>query len=274
MNRNILSGLLWLLLPATLLAQPASKQKKAEKRAASRERVSKLIKQEEEGALIYQKQNLFGIKLYNDGYAVMFEKGILKTPARTTLFSVELGEHKHPKEAQVSSGQTSFIASNSFIYGKQNNFYFVKLGVGQSILIGGKGSRNGVAVSAVGNGGLAIGLLKPYYLNVNNISTKKELEVKYTGNSPNTDSLFLGYTSIINRKASLFKGFNELKIKPGVFAKAGLRFDYGRYNEAISAVEVGINAEYYFSKIPQIVLVKQRNLFLNLFIGIEFGKRK
>lgn len=274
MNRNILSGLLWLLLPATLLAQPTNKQTKAEKRAASRERVNKLIKQEEDGALIYQKQNLYGIKLYNDGYAAMFEKGILKTATRTTLFSFEIGEHKHPKERNVSSGQTNFISANSFIYGKQNNFYFVKLGVGQSILIGGKGVRNGVAVSAVGNGGLAVGLLKPYYLNIIETATKKEMEVRYTGTSAYNDSLFLGYTSLINRRSSVFKGFNELKIKPGLFAKAGLRFDYGHYNEAISAVEVGVNAEYYFSKIPQVILAKERNLFLNLFIAIEFGKRK
>lgn len=274
MKRNILTGLLWLILPATLLAQPTNKQRKAEKREANRQRINKLIMQEEEGALIYQKQNLFAIKLYSDGYALMFEKGILKTPTSTTLFSIELGEHKHPKEERRPSGlQSSLFASNSFIYGKQNNFYFAKLGVGKSILIGGKGIRNGVAVSAVGNGGLSIGLLKPYYLTVFDQAAKQEIQIKYTGNSPVTDSLFLNQDFIV-KNSDPFKGFGELKIKPGVFGKAGLRFDYGHYNEAITAIEVGINAEYYFSKIPQVIQAKQRNLFLNLFIALEFGKRK
>jgi hypothetical protein len=274
MNRNILMGLLWLILPAALLAQPSNKPTKAQKREANRQRINKLIMQEEEGALIYQKQNLFAIKLYNDGYAVMFEKGILKTPTRTTLFSIELGEHKHPQEKRVSSGlQSNLFATNSFIYGKQNNLYFTRLGVGQSILIGGKGIRNGVAVSAVGNGGLSVGLLKPYYLTVYDQNLKQEVQIKYNGNNSPTDSLFLDPNFIV-KNSGVLKGFNELKIKPGLFAKAGLRFDYGRYNEAITAIEVGINAEYYFSKIPQVILAKERNLFLNLFIALEFGKRK
>ena len=38
--------------------------------------------------------------------------------------------------------------------------------VGQQYLIGGKGNKNGVAVSAIYGGGLSLGYLKPYYLNV------------------------------------------------------------------------------------------------------------
>ena len=102
---------------------------------------------------------------------------------------------------------------------------------------------------------------------------RQEIKIKYNGNTPATDSLFLEPKFIV-KNSGVTKGLNELKIKPGLFAKAGLRFDYGHYNEAITAVEVGINAEYYFSKIPQVILAKQRNLFLNLFIALEFGKRK
>ena len=43
-------------------------QKKAEKK----ERINQLIKQEEEGALIYQKQSAFGIKLNTDGWGMYY----------------------------------------------------------------------------------------------------------------------------------------------------------------------------------------------------------
>jgi hypothetical protein len=273
MNRNILQCLLWLLLPAVTIAQSTDSRTKSDKRTERRERINKLIKQEEEGALIYQKQNLFAIKLYSDGYAAMFEKGLLQTPTRATLFSVEIGERKHPKEDRVASAyQSSFFSTNSYIFGKQNNFFYTKLGVGQSLLIGGKGNRNGVAVTAVGNGGVSIGLLKPYYLNVSP-DGRQEIQVKYQDGTQPSDTLFLNPGYII-KSSGLFKGFNELKIKPGLFAKTGLRFDYGRYNESIAAVEVGINAEYYFGKVPQMVFAKEKSLFLNLFVAIEFGKRK
>ena len=41
------------------------------------------------------------------------------------------------------------------------------------------------------------------------------------------------------------KGFNELTIVPSVHARTALRFDYGRFNRLLSAIEVGVNAEYY-----------------------------
>lgn len=276
MKRNILQCLLWILLPAATIAQSTDPRTKDDKRAERRERINKLIKQEEEGALIYQKQNLFAIKLYSDGYAAMFEKGFLKTPTRATLFSLEIGERKHPKEDRVASSiQTSFFNVNSYIFGKINNFYHAKLGIGQSLLIGGKGNRNGVAVTAVGNGGLTLGLLKPYYLNVSRDprTNSPAFDIKWMGGTASTDTLFVDPGKIISG-AGVFKGFNELKVKPGLFAKTGLRFDYGRYNESIAAVEVGINAEYYLSKIPQMVHSKERNLFLNVFVAVEFGKRK
>lgn len=265
--------MLWLLIPAATFAQQPDTRTRTERRAERRERINKLIRQEEEGALIYQKQNLFGIKLYNDGYSAMFEKGYLKTATRATLFSLELGERKHPKEEKTSN---NIFGVNSFIYGKINNFYFAKLGVGQSLLIGGKGNRNGVAVSAIGKGGLSIGFLKPYYLNVRDtaLGRTSEIQVKYReGDSSRNNALFLDPNGTI-RSSGVFKGFGELKVRPGLFANAGLRFDYGHYNETITAIEAGINAEYYFGKIPQMVAEKQRSLFLNLYVAIEFGKRK
>jgi hypothetical protein len=70
------------------------------------------------------------------------------------------------------------------------------------------------------------------------------------------------------------KGWGDLKITPGAYAKAAVRFDYGRYNEIVSAIEVGMTAEYYAKKIPQIVFVAPKNLFVNLYVSLVFGKRK
>ncbi len=270
MKRNILQSLLWLLLPVATFAQQPDTRTRTERRAEKRERINNLIRQEEEGALIYQKQNLFAVKLYSDGYALMFEKGYLKTPTRTTLFSLELGERKHPKEEKTSN---NFFGANAYIYGKINNFYFAKLGVGQSILIGGKGNRNGVAVSAIGKGGVSLGLLKPYYLDVLDTISRSEIPIKFI-EGDSTNNLAFTDPSRIQRSGGVFKGFGEMKVRPGLFASTGLRFDYGHYNEAITAIEAGINAEYYFSKIPQMVAEKKRSLFLNLYVAIEFGKRK
>ena len=82
------------------------------------------------------------------------------------------------------------------------------------------------------------------------------------------------YQEIFLAALTLGKGWNELTFTPGVYAKAAVRFDYGSYNEVISAIEVGLNAEFYAKKIPQMVYNKEKQLFFSGYVAIIFGKRK
>ncbi len=243
-----------------------------QKKAERKEKINQLIKQEEEGALIYQKQGAFGIKLNTDGWGVYYEHGKYKTLTKTNLWWLEFGERKHPKEERVPTitASSGFIIVSSYIYGKQNNFYYLKAGVGQQRMIGGKGNKNGVAVSAIYGGGITAGLLKPYYLEIQNPSTNLRESIRYT---PANESLFLDPTIILG-KGGLTKGIGETKIVPGAHARAALRFDYGRYNEMLSAIEVGVNAEYYSQKMPILLLNKEKSFFFNAYVAITFGKRK
>lgn len=251
--------------------QSAAASAKAQQKAERREKINQLIKQEEEGALIFQKQGAFGFKFNTDGWGMFYEKGKYKTITKTNLFWAEVGERKHAKEEKVPTLNASqgFLIISSYIYGKQNNFYSFKVGLGQQIVIGGKGNKNGVAVSAIYGGGFSAGLLKPYYIEIQNPSTGKKEEIRYTNN----DSLFLD-PSIILGKAGLGKGFNEIKFVPGVHARAAIRFDYGRYNEVLSAIEVGVNAEYYTQTMPILLLNKEQKFFFNAYVSLVFGKRK
>ena len=65
-----------------------------------------------------------------------------------------------------------------------------------------------------------------------------------------------------------------MQLKPGVNAKTALRFDYGRFNQNVTAIEVGLTGEYYFSKVPMMYLVPYRNFFFNAYMSFMFGKRK
>ena len=65
-----------------------------------------------------------------------------------------------------------------------------------------------------------------------------------------------------------------MKIKPGAFAKTALRFDYGRFNEIVSGIEVGLSAEFYGSKITIMADQEDKQFFFQGYIAILFGKRK
>lgn len=254
--------------PFLLSAQSSTrKQRKAERD----ERVRELIAKEQEGVIAYSRQTVFGLKATTDGYGALLEIARMKTVGKANLFSLEIGEHKHAKEERLTpvDGFTGFQVGNSYIYGKQNNFYFAKLGYAQQRLLGGKGLKNGVAVSAIYGGGFSAGLLKPYYLRVIT-GTGEEEEIKYP--SPG-DSLFLD-PSAISGGAGFGKGFGDLKFVPGLHAKAAVRFDYGRYNETVSALEVGVQAEYYTQKMPIMILNKEKRFFFNAYVALLLGKRR
>ncbi|HPG12577.1 MAG TPA: hypothetical protein PLU37_13680 [Chitinophagaceae bacterium] len=257
----------------TTLAQETKEEKKAskeEKKEARRERINQLIRQAEEGVLIYNKQSTFGVQLRNNGYGLFYELGKLKTNRKTNIYRLDITEIKDRKEEKSQTAFNGFIVlNNPYVYGKINNFYQATLGFGQQRILGQKGNKNGVAVSLVYSGGLAIGLLRPYYLEVIDGSGQSVL-IKYEDDN----DLFLDPSSIIGG-GGIGKGWGEMKVKPGAFLKTACRFDYGRYNEVISGLEIGLSAEFYGEKIPIMALQsKDRQLFIQGYLAIIFGKRK
>lgn len=250
--------------------QPKTQSETDTRRQQRKQHIADLIKREEEGALIYNKQFLLGFKLNTDGWAGMYEHGKYKTITTTNTWFAEFGERKSHKEERISPTDpyTGFPTGNPFVYGKQNNFYYLNLGVGQQKLLGGKGEKNGVAVSAIYSGGFSAGLLKPYYVTIFDPNTNENRDVKYQG--PN-DTFFLYYPI---SSAGVTKGISETKFVPGVIGRIGLRFDYGRYNELLSALEVGISGAFYTQDMPIMVDDKPKKFFYNAYIAIEFGGRK
>lgn len=251
-----------LILLGTLPLQAQDKSPRESKRDARRNKVNEMVKQEEEGVLVYHKQSIFGAQLRSNGYGAFYEIGRSKTPNVSMLYSLEFAEIKHQKE-----DKKFVFFGNPYIYGKINNFYTLKLGVGQQRVLGQKGNKNGVAVLGVYSGGISAGLLRPYYIRYNNggfIET-----IKY---SPADSAKFVD--GPIDGSAGIGKGWGEMKFKPGLFAKAAIRFDWGRFNETVSGLEAGISADFYSGKVPLMLFQKETQFFFQGHIAILFGRRR
>jgi hypothetical protein len=265
-------------LPFFVAAQQNKAQEKKQKAAEKKAKIEQLIKQEEEGALVFQKQSTFGLNFNSDGFGFSYEHGKYKTIKKTNLWWLSLGERKDPKQYKQTNtftggGGAVVFFGNSYVYGKQNNFYYLRLGFGQQKLLGAKGSKNGVAVSAIYGGGLSLGMLKPYYVQVPDNSAQGTgiKDIKYTDS---TASTFLDPTAIIGG-SGFGKGLGEIKFVPGATTRVALRFDYGRFRETISTLEVGVNAEFYSQAMPILVGVNdQKKFFFNGYIALQFGRRK
>ena len=51
-------------------------------------------------------------------------------------------------------------------------------------------------------------------------------------------------------------------------------FDYGRFNETVAAIEIGLNIEAYSRKVEIMLLNPSQQVFFNGYISLLFGKRK
>lgn len=258
---------LFVAIVTTLFAQDSTGKKTTDKKEARKQKINSLIRQDEEGILVYKRQTIVGGQFRTNGYGGFVELGRMKTVRKTNIYRLDITEIKNQKEEKSPNG--AIVFGNPYIYGKLNNFYQATLGFGQQIILGQKGNKNGVAVTAIYSGGLAVGLLRPYYLEVQNPNGGESLIIKYTQKD---SALFLGPTIIGG--AGFGKGWSEIKMKPGAFVKAGMRFDYGRFNEVVSGIEVGVSAEFYGSKIPILFGQKEKQFFFQGYIAMLFGRRK
>lgn len=258
------SFLLILAFLSILAVAQDNKKQTNTRKEEKRQRLNALARQEEEGVVAYKKHFAAGIKLVSDGYGIFLEKGKSQSVKKALLFQLEISERKHQKEEKQTNPNAP---SAPIIYGKLNYFYPVKLGVQQQFLLGNKSNKNGVSVTGNIGGGLCLGFLRPYEVEVD--KSGSHVFVKY--DSP--DSL-LFINGPYFGGPSLGTGWDGIKMTPGAYIKPALRFDYGAYNEMISAMEVGICAEFYSQKIPQMLHIKQKQFFFSAYFSLIFGKRK
>jgi hypothetical protein len=263
-----LASTLVLQLVAQSNADSVAMMSKMNKQNAKRARMNNMLRMEEEGDLIFNKHSIFGIRLATNGYGISYEKGKFKTPSRTVLYEFELNEIHDPKEHHISATSDGINFSSVVPY-KLNNLYVFKMAIGQQHLIGGKGNKNGVDVTYLYAGGVSIGLQKPYLLDIQNQITGATSRKTFAQMATDTTE-----GDYITGASGFTVGWDMLSVKPGINAKQALRFDYGRLNQTITAIETGLTEEYFFSKIPLVYMVPQHAFFFNAYVSILFGSRK
>jgi hypothetical protein len=264
--KKIFFSVMAILFLMSAEAQDNSDSKKKRKEE-KRERINAIIRQEEEGVITYEKHFAVGFKLTNDGYGGFIEIGRASSIRKSMLYQLEITERKNHKEEKLES--LIYGGTSPFIFGKINYFYPIKIGAQFQYLLGNKGNKNGVSLSANAGGGFVLGLLRPYLVEVE----KNPGEFQYVGyNSP--DSAFFLNPNSIAGGPNLGTGWSNMEVVPGAYVKTGLRFDYGKYNEMISALEVGITGEFYSKKVPQMIYIEQKQFFLSAYVTLMFGRRK
>ena len=235
--------------------------------------------------IVYKKEWTMGAKLTSNGWGLTANFGKILNIRNTRIFEFEFAQIKDPREkkqnAQFNLFTSQLGSPKDFYYGKQNEFFTIRAGFGYKHNIAEKAEKSGVALNLVYVGGVELGLLKPYYLDLAyitqldsvtyllDIKTEKYNSDPVKGNA----AKYLDWYSIVG-SSGFGKGLNEIKPIPGLYAKLALNFEWGKKDNFITAIEGGAMADIFFWKAPIMINQTNRFIFMNAYVAIQFGKRK
>lgn len=218
------------------------------------------------------------VKLSPAGMQFGYRFGQLPNFYTDKYYQLEVGQIRHPKE--MSSGLQSLKSSISrgfyknYTYGKQNSLFTLRASQGQTVFLSDKISKKNVLVAYTYRYGVSAGLVKPYYIQVirdsDGFSGRDFEDIKY---SQENREAFLNDEEIFG-KAPFRKGLGEMKFAPGIHAQGGMHFDWSKDDRLILATEIGLMLDFYFTSIPLMVDQSSKPFFLNLYVSLQFGKRK
>ncbi|MBK8562681.1 MAG: hypothetical protein IPN76_04870 [Saprospiraceae bacterium] len=226
--------------------------------------------------LIYSRELAANFRLHTHGLGFGVTGGTLQTYYRTKYWQFEVGELTHSKEYRQRFNNPSTIsggASRAYKYGKQNNLLVLRAGVGAKRYFSEKAKHKGVAVGISYEAGATLGMLKPYYVELKTEGGNSSYSLRY---SEDTADRFLN-KDLVHGASSWGKGLQEISLLPGAHARFAVHFDWGAFDEYLKSFEGGIMVDAFFKEAPIMVEatgVDNNFLFINLFLNLQFGKRR
>lgn len=208
-----------------------------------------------------------GVVLHSHGWGGTLSYAKFKTYKKYNIFTLDYVTLKHPKEFKVVNQVLE--DARGYKFGKLNAFSKFRLGYGQRYMLYEKLRENGVQIYFTGQIGANMGILKPIYLEILNYDINGNVQSlsdeKYDPNIHNQLNIY--------GKASSLKGINESKLIFGAHAKAGFTFDFSKDREKVRALETGIVVDFYPQKVPIMAYIQNKQMFINFYINILFGKK-
>lgn len=244
------------------------------------QRNSNTFTEADEANMVFKNEWSFGIKMHTNGYGANFERVWIKSIWKRNVLQTNFFYFKDFKEKRTKTPYAQVFNAPAYFYGKQNNFWNVNLLFGQKKVLGEKADKNGVRVSMFYLGGVTLGVLKPYGLAIveqkdfTPTNAVPPTEVYFY--DENNESVFLEPFNADTRiygAAGLRHGFNKIKPIPGVHAKFGFNFDWAGQEYIVKSIELGVQLDVYYKKLPIMITDRNKPYILNLYLAFQLGKR-
>lgn len=242
----------------------------------------------------FTKELTFGIGINTNGglpASISFKYGKITDNARiNTTYGIELVGVRHPQEYRFNV-QSLNGGNRSFVRGKANYLYSLRLQYGKDIILFRKAPQEGVQVNAVFAGGLSLGMLKPYMINYDVSTTgggigRQPIDVPFyrfnledAGEFQRLYGAPFAEERVLGR-GSFFGGFDQIQFVPGLNAKIGLAFEASAFKTNLTGAEVGFSLEVFSQKMQILNIgfagleAKNYSTFAALYFNAFFGARR
>jgi len=182
-------------------------------------------------------------------------------------FAVEVVNVKHPKEVQQSVN----FSGSRFTYGKENYLFVIRPQYGREISLFQRSADEGISINAVFAAGPSLGIIKPYYVEVNEGNNRTRIVAASSLNSsPGTPGTGAQPTG----SGGFFRGFGKSKLAVGANVKAALNFELSAFRNNTTGLEIGFLAELFPQKITIMTGAEKRAFYSSGYITLFFGSKK
>ena len=217
--------------------------------------------------IFYRNEQTIGFLLNSNGLGGSLR--FAKHPGGFSKYLIDLDFNwiQHSKEIKTNS---LYYDQKSYIYGKLNSFYSLRIGVGKQKEMFSKFDKGGIAIRYFFVAGPVLGIVKPKYYEVSydNLYTYviEDFETYYYNvNNNHANGYIVG-------NASFLEGIDKTKFEAGVFFKFGFSFEYSNKDNMLNAIEAGTTIEAFPKKIPIMKSEESYWLFPAFFLSYRFGK--
>ncbi|MBF9222535.1 hypothetical protein [Hymenobacter ruricola] len=193
------------------------------------------------------------------------------------FWSIEGVMLKNAKEQTINT-----IVGGSYVDRKTNYAFVLRPSIGMQRILFRKAADAGVQVNGLLSLGPSIGLLMPYYISYDYTAARTQVINVATDDIVNEqyDPLKHVDPGVILDHGPLFSGIGQTKVVPGFHVRGGLSFEYGRYRDAVTGLEVGVLVEGFTKRM---VILSPGNLaetdglnrqfFPSVYLTLYFGHR-
>jgi len=215
----------------------------------------------DEEVRIYSFRNeiTYAVHLNSNGFGAGFRYAKRQNASKKSLYETDFNFIKHAKEIKIHIPYVQ-QNGNGYVYGKLINFGTLHLGIGSQKEIFWKEDKGGISIRYFYSFGPSFGFQKPIYYEVLDQDSGNILRKKFEEHTT------------FDRKAPFYYGLNEISLVPGIYAKFGFTFEFGKSKNVFNAIETGVLTDAYIKKVNIMANKYNSWIYPAFFISYRFGK--